>query len=207
MNILFIHQNFPAQFQHLAPSLAKLGHKVKALTLNTDLTDNWNGIKVCRYELLKHNSYTVHPWARDFESKVIRAEYCARYALKLREGGYYPDLILAHPGWGETLFLTDIWPRATVKLYAEYFYNVADSDVDFDREFAKSDIVESAKVKLKNAHLYLSLETCHSAICPTEWQASTFPEPMRSKLTVIHDNGDNKINASFKKIISSDVNK
>lgn len=32
MKILFVHQNFPGQFLHLAPALAARGHKVLALT-------------------------------------------------------------------------------------------------------------------------------------------------------------------------------
>ena len=34
MKILFIHQNFPGQFVHLAPALAKQGHEVHALVLH-----------------------------------------------------------------------------------------------------------------------------------------------------------------------------
>lgn len=31
MKFLFIHQNFPGQFKHLAPALAERGHEVRAL--------------------------------------------------------------------------------------------------------------------------------------------------------------------------------
>ena len=36
MKILFVHQNFPGQFLHVAPALARRGHDVLALTVNTN---------------------------------------------------------------------------------------------------------------------------------------------------------------------------
>jgi len=45
MNILFIHQNFPGQFKHLAPALVKAGHKVTALILGKTEAKQWNGVK------------------------------------------------------------------------------------------------------------------------------------------------------------------
>ena len=32
MKLLFVHQNFPAQFLHLAPEMQRLGHDVRVLT-------------------------------------------------------------------------------------------------------------------------------------------------------------------------------
>ena len=43
------------------------------------------------------------------------------------------------------------------------------------------------RVALKNAHLLLQFESASDGTCPTQWQASTFPEHIRNKITVIHD--------------------
>ena len=49
MNILFIHQNFPGQFKHLAPALVKAGHTVTALILAKTEAKQWNGVKLVSY--------------------------------------------------------------------------------------------------------------------------------------------------------------
>ncbi len=56
------------------------------------------------YALSQATTMGIHPWATEFESKTIRAEACFRAALQLKSGGFCPDVIIAHPGWGESLF-------------------------------------------------------------------------------------------------------
>src|SRR6056297_3264521 len=110
MKILFIHQNFPGQYKHLAPLLAQQGHHFVALTLRVKEPTTWKGVRVLPYALPKRDTQKVHPWLVDLDTKVTRAEACYRAAVKLREQGYTPDIIIAHPGWGESLFLKDVWP-------------------------------------------------------------------------------------------------
>ncbi|WP_045213777.1 hypothetical protein [Desulfonatronovibrio magnus] len=112
MNILFIHQNFPGQFKHLAPALAARGHNVTAMILKQVKTRNWQGIDIVPYAVSKGTTPGIHPWVSDFETKVIRAEACFNAAQKLRYSGFNPDVIIAHHGWGESMFLKDIWPKA-----------------------------------------------------------------------------------------------
>tara|TARA_B100000780_G_scaffold171646_1_gene120150 strand:- start:1475 stop:1705 length:231 start_codon:yes stop_codon:yes gene_type:complete len=33
-----------------------------------------------------------------------------------------PDVILAHHGWCELMFLKDVWPEAKVAIYCEFYY-------------------------------------------------------------------------------------
>ena len=191
MNILFIHQNFPGQFKFLAPALAaNPAHTVMAMTMQKVTATTWQGIKLVPYAASRGTTPNVHPWVSDFETKTIRGEACFRAALKLREQGFTPDMIIAHPGWGESLFMKDVWPKAKLGIYSEFFYHPEGADVGFDPEFAGSDPGEVCRLRLKNLNNLLHFEIADAGISPTHWQASTFPEPFRSKITVVHDGID-----------------
>lgn len=193
MSILFIHQGFPGQFKHLAPALVDSGHEVRALTLSKTETNQWNGVQLVTYSLNRSNAKEAHPWAVDFESKVIRGEACLKAALQLKNQGYIPDIIVAHPGWGESLFLKQIWPDAKLKLYCEFFYHSRGVDVGFDPEFSSSDPADAGRVILKNANILLQFQQADAGLSPTHWQASTFPTHIRDKITVIHDGVDTDV--------------
>jgi glycosyltransferase involved in cell wall biosynthesis len=191
MNILFIHQNFPGQFKFLAPALAaNPAHTVVAMTMQKVTAGEWQGIRLAPYTASRGTTPNVHPWVSDFETKTIRGEACFRAALKLREEGFSPDVIIAHPGWGESLFLKDVWPKAKLGIYSEFFYHPEGADVGFDPEFKGSDPGEVCRLRLKNLNNLLHFEIADAGISPTHWQASTFPEPFRSKITVVHDGID-----------------
>tara|TARA_B100000674_G_scaffold86943_1_gene60238 strand:- start:5865 stop:7100 length:1236 start_codon:yes stop_codon:yes gene_type:complete len=187
MNILFIHQNFPGQFKHLVPALLSQGHKVSALTSTRVNPDKYPGISVYHYSIERSSSQDIHPWIVDFETKVIRAEACFRTALVLRSRGYYPDLIISHHGWGESLFLKDVWPNTKLALYCEFYYQPEGFDVGFDPEFSAVATDVSCNLRLKNLNNLLHFDLADAAISPTFWQASSFPLPFRNKISVIHD--------------------
>ena len=105
MKILFIHQNFPAQFRHLAPKLA-LEHEVVAMHINQ--TTPLPNIRYLQYKIERGTSKDIHPLLSDVETKVIRAEAAFKAAQTLKESGFNPDLIIAHPGWGESLFIKEV---------------------------------------------------------------------------------------------------
>jgi len=190
MKILFIHQNFPGQFKFLAPALVEAGHVVRTLTMRDTAKKSWLGVTIDRYTLNKFSTKGIHPWVSDFESKAIRAEACFRAALELRKQGYEPDLIIAHHGWGESLFLKDVWPKARLGIYCEFFYKSHGLDVGFDPEFPEVDEGYACKLGLKNVNNLLHMQIADAGISPTNWQASTFPEPFRSKITIAHDGID-----------------
>lgn len=190
MKILVIHQNFPGQFKHLAPALVSKGHDVLAFTMQKSPPAQWQGVKIVGYNPSRGTTPNVHPWVSDFETKTIRGEAAFRAALQLREQGYIPDIIVAHPGWGESLFLKDIWPHAKLFIYCEFFYHAKGADVGFDPEFPAADPGEVCRLRLKNLNNLLHFEVADAGISPTQWQASTFPEPFRNRITVVHDGID-----------------
>lgn len=190
MNILIIHQNFPGQFRHLAPALAGQGHRVVALPLKPGAPEVWQGVQVLPYQAARGSTPNIHPWMIDFETKTIRAEACFRAALRLRQQGFVPDAILAHPGWGESLFLKEVWPQARLGIYCEFYYNQHGADVGFDPEFAPTDEADACRLRLKNLNNLLHFDVADAGLSPTRWQASTFPQPFRDKITVVHDGID-----------------
>lgn len=190
MNILFIHQNFPGQFKFLAPALVKSGHKVTAMTMQKNDQSTWQGVQLVNYTAKRGTTPNVHPWVSDFETKTIRAEACFKAALQMKQQGFMPDVIVAHHGWGESLFLKEVWPKAKLGIYCEFFYHPHGADVGFDPEFPATDEGEVCRLRLKNLNNLLHFEVADAGISPTHWQASTFPEPFKNKITVVHDGID-----------------
>ena len=190
MNILFIHQNFPGQFKFLAPALVKSGHKVTAMTMQKNDQSTWQGVQLVSYTAKRGSTPNVHPWVSDFETKTIRAEACFKAALQMKQQGFMPDVIVAHHGWGESLFLKEVWPKAKLGIYCEFFYHPHGADVGFDPEFPATDEGEVCRLRLKNLNNLLHFEVADAGISPTHWQASTFPEPFKNKITVVHDGID-----------------
>jgi glycosyltransferase involved in cell wall biosynthesis len=187
MNILFVHQNFPGQFKYLAPALVQLGYRVMAMTLKEEEATEWQGVTLVPYACTRSSTPHIHPWLADFEVKTIRAEACFRAASQLKADGFSPDVIIAHPGWGESLFLKQVWPQVRLGIYCEFFYLPQGADVGFDPEFPIADEGDACRLQLKNLNNLQHFALADAAISPTHWQASTFPQPFRSKISVVHD--------------------
>ncbi len=194
MKFLFIHQNFPGQFINFAAELVRNNHEVTALTLNRrNLSSPWMGIEIVEYSLDRGNGKDIFSPVVDFETKAIRGACCYLKAIELKSQGYSPDIIISHPGWGESLFLKEIWPNALLKIYCEFYYHTSGYDVGFDREFEPTDQLNLPRVQLKNTTFLLQMEKADSGISPTNWQASTFPAHFRPNISVIHDGIDTRL--------------
>ncbi|HPD92785.1 MAG: glycosyltransferase [Rhodobacter sp.] len=190
MKILFVHQNFPGQFLHLAPALVDRGHQVVALTDET----NTRTSPITTYRYRKPEGRPDPREARlgtTYAEMTNRAYRAARAARQLRDKhGFVPDVVFGHGGWGETLFLREIWPEARHLLYAELYYSPHGLDVGFDPEFGTADDDKKFAVIARQGHQALMMTQCDAALSPTEFQADTFPTCFRDKITIIHDGID-----------------
>jgi glycosyltransferase involved in cell wall biosynthesis len=187
MKILFVHQNFPGQFLYLAPALQARGHDCRALTDASN--KRASKIPVMRY---RHDVPLPDPKAtrlgRNFTQMTDRGVTAARACLQLRDKhGYSPDVIFGHSGWGETLFLKEVWPDAKLIVYAEFYYRGVDRDVGFDPEFSRAGFDAVMTAQSRAAHLGQSLLHADAALAPTKWQASTYPPALQPMIKVIFD--------------------
>lgn len=188
-NILFVHNNFPAQFLHVAQALAsEPGMKLAAIGTHT--ARRLPGVKLMKYSVSNPDVAATHPFARRFDLECRRAEEVLYAASSLSSSGFVPDIVFAHPGWGEALPLRAIFPNAHLITYCEFFYQAEGRDNGFDPEFPLVGIDGDVGLQLKNAATLLALVDCDIAISPTQWQRSTFPEEFRPKIKVIHEGVD-----------------
>ncbi|MFG1463057.1 glycosyltransferase [Xanthobacter sp. DSM 24535] len=188
---LFVHNSFPAQYRHLASALAgREGWRVFAFGSNS--ATSLPGVKLLKYsyEPETHGAEGVHPFARRFNGECYRAEQVIYLANSIRSMGIEPDIIFAHPGWGETLPLRTIFPRAKIVMFCEFFYRAHGADVGFDAEFAQFGVDGLVRIEMNNATMALSLLQADCGVAPTQWQRSVYPRELHGKIKVIHDGID-----------------
>jgi glycosyltransferase involved in cell wall biosynthesis len=189
MRILFVHQNFPGQFVHLANHYASDSNN-KVVAITDKKNNNSETILTKRYSAPAHQYGQARGLSARFAEHVIRAKAVAEAAQELRNEGFHPDLILGHFGWGETIFLKDIWPQAKLIVYAEFFYGGEDSDTGFDPEFPSDSLPIRFGNRVRNASLLTALIAADQAIAPTHWQRNQFPIDLQHRINVVHDGID-----------------
>ena len=187
LDILFIHQNMPAQFKHVAPMLARDGHRVHYLT--KACRQKLPGVTEAIYPAPRTVSKETHNYLRRFEDCVLHGQAVVRALIAMGKKGYRPDLIIAHPGWGEALFLKDVMPDVPLITFAELSYKSHGLDVGFDPE-EPFDLDTACRTRARNAHLLMSLEAADAAVSPTHWQKASHSEALQHKIEVIFDGID-----------------
>lgn len=188
MRILFVHQNAPGQFRHLAPHLANdAGNDVVFLAEGDRASVGpvrWRG-----YPAPRPAGPQTHHYLRRAELAVRRGQAVARACLALQREGFEPDIVIGHPGWGETMFLRDLLPRAAILSYCELFYRPEGQDTGFIPE-TQIDLDGKCRIRAWNADLLTGLSIMDRGLSPTHWQRDQHPDAFRGKIAVIHEGVD-----------------
>ncbi|MCL2160713.1 MAG: glycosyltransferase family 4 protein [Betaproteobacteria bacterium] len=188
MKALFIHQNSPGQLRHLAAHLARQPG-VEVLAIGRDTAPGMEGIRLLRYRPHRRPGKKIHPYVFSFEDAVLHGQQVLRLLLDLRSQGYRPDVVVAHPGWGETLYVKLAFPDTKLIHYTEYYYRLEGADAGFDPEFPLT-LESAALISSRNALHLFNLEQCDVGITPTHWQKSLHPAAYHDKIQVIHEGID-----------------
>lgn len=186
-----VHQSFPGQFKHLITPLLRRGDAITVLSPKDRPKGCPEGLTWATYRWTRGSTQGIHPWAADMETKVIRGEALALKALELKKQGYQPDLIMGHPGWGEMLFLGDVWPQAPQLQYLEFFFGVPGTDTDFADTYAPERTLQHLGIlRTRNAPLLVGMEAMTRGLTPTQFQRSVLPQWAQLKTEVIHEGVD-----------------
>jgi glycosyltransferase involved in cell wall biosynthesis len=188
LRFLFVHQNFPGQFLHIVRRLVEAGgHEIVFITEPNQ--NDIQGVRKVPYARPVIDIGETHIASRELDNGVRRAQAVATVAFGLRHLGYTPDIIIGHHGWGEMLNLRDIWPKAPMLGYFEFYYQHDKADVGFDPEFP-SDPADFPRIRAKNAINHIALNLGGNGQSPTEWQLSTYPDWAKPQIDLIWEGVD-----------------
>lgn len=183
MHILFIHQNFPAQFGHIARHLVRtLGWT--CTFLSKVAPGESAGIRKVQYQTSGGARATNHYCSRTFENAIWSSH--GVYDACKANPEIQPDLIVGHSGFGSTLFLPELYPSVPTVNYFEYYYQSHGSDLDFRPDSSPGEL-DHLRSHARNAMILLDLVNCRAGYSPTEFQRSLFPAELRAKIDVIFD--------------------
>ena len=188
LRALFLHQGVPGQFAHLAPALAER-NGVQVFSLGEKDGPPLPGVRHMHYGAARPASEQTHHYVQPLEQAVRRGQAVAKRLAQAKDGGFRPDLIVCHGGWGEALYLKDIFPEARTLHYCEFYYHAAGQDVGFEPGKPAS-LDEAARIRTMNATQLLSLQTADWGISPTEWQRSRYPGWAQRRISRVHDGID-----------------
>lgn len=186
-DILFVHNNFPGQFGQVAYALAQRGHRVKAIASATG--GKVRGVEVSTYGATRAPAADIYPLARRIEGDLIRGRAAFEVAVRLQQQGFSPQLIVGHPGWGETLFLRQAFPRARQLIYAEY-YQSEDGEIGFDPEQGPWTLDDQVRGQSRNISFGTPYLEADRLVCPTPFQAGLLPPALAARTTVVHEGID-----------------
>lgn len=188
MHVLFVHQNYPAQFGHVAAYLARK-HGFRCTFVSQRPPARSGLVERVQYRIRGGATKQNHYCSRSFENAVWHAEAVYR-ALRARPD-IKPDLVVGHSGFGSTLFLRRLYSCPVVN-YFEYFYRSKDSEMDFRPDFPSGE-AQNLRAMARNAMILLDLENCDRGYSPTRWQHARLPREFRSKVRVIFDGIDTNV--------------
>ena len=195
LEVLLVHPNFPGQFRRIGAALARMpGVKVVGVGDSSWMngTSPLPGVPVIGYPAPPPSSASTHPYARKFDEAVRRGQQVVETLAAHKQRGLEPDVILAHPGWGDAFFLRDFFPGTKVIGLFEYFYRPRGADVGFDPE-SPSRLEDIFRLRALNATQLLALDSCDEGYCPTHWQRSLFPRMWQERLSVLHEGIDTRV--------------
>jgi glycosyltransferase involved in cell wall biosynthesis len=187
MHVLFVHQNFPAQFGHIAWHLSRQPGW-KCTFVSETPGGMFDGIERIQYKRAGGATHQTHFCSRTFENAIFSCDGVYQ-ALHARPD-VQPDLIVGHSGFGSTLFLRDLYPKTPIINLFEYYYRPRHPESDMGyRHDLNWQLPESffMRARARNAMILLDLENCSLGYCPTGFQRSTFPEKYHPKIDTIFD--------------------
>lgn len=192
MKVLFFHPNMPGQYKHLARIFGEDPNNQIVFLTKPKPGVEIPGVKKVEYTASREVQKETHRYLIGLERAVYASQEIWRLCKKMKDEGFVPDVIVGHFGWGDGLFMKDIFPDTPILAFLEFYYNAHGADVDFLEENQTTDD-DKARIRMKNAIHLFNMTYCDWGMCPTFFQRDRHPEMFYDKISVIHDGIDTDV--------------
>ena len=197
MNVLFIHDAFPAQFGRLGLELTRrLGWRCKFLVQSLSSCPTPSREMLEELELHKiplaaeHRSSDGIPWPQIYghyleQCQTVYNAVRATPSLRL-------DLIVAHGGRGApTLLLREV-VDCPIIIYCEYYFANSHRDISYRIDLPPAEPAPFFP-RCINAPTLATLVDSDAGYSATQWQKQSFPRRFHSKIQVYFDGIDTEL--------------
>ncbi len=200
MNVLFIHDAFPAQFGRLALELVRrkgwdCRFMVQSLSsCPTPTPEMLRELEIRQVPLAaEHRTSDGIPWPQIHGHFL---EHCRTIMEAVRSTSPpLPDLVVAHGGRGApTLFLREVLDCPIV-VYCEYYFATHRRDISYRIDLPPAEPAQFFP-RCINAPTLSALVDCDAGYSATAWQRDTFPARFRHKIKVYFDGIDTDLYVS-----------
>ncbi|WP_108836668.1 glycosyltransferase family 4 protein [Tateyamaria sp. Alg231-49] len=186
MKLLFVHQNMPGQYRELVQWLAAQGdHEIVFLTQREKAPD-FAGVRTVRYKTHHKAANDAYGLSKNWETAAGNGFGAVTALREIVSGGFIPDIVIGHVGWGEMSFFREVLPKTPMIGFFEYFYSVRGGTVGFDPNDVVSDHAPYI-MHGNNVVPLVNIEVVDVAHSPTWWQRNRFPPSFHDKIYVCHD--------------------
>lgn len=202
MRTLFIHSSFPGPFASLASSLgSEVGNTVLFLSERMR-----REVRLPRVRRLLIPAVTPEEGQdsaqRESQLLLRRGAHVANVLLRLRNQGFYPDMVCSSSGGGYSLYVADIFPKAFQAVYADWFYRpnsdlfpILDENISpppaqgsaptlGQSQHKAANPANFAPLRIRNLSQYNALGESAFSFTATRWQQAQFPSHLAERMHI-----------------------
>lgn len=123
-----------------------------------------------------------------------RAHAVAYLCEQLKAEGWWPDRILGHCGWGETLAVHEVWPDVPQILWPELWVRPEHGGYGVDPQKPRPALPHRLEQLGRNTITQAALTHARDWVLPTQHQADSFPARFQGRaMHVIHEGIDLRV--------------
>ena len=188
--ILVLHTNFPGQFKYLCEELAETNEII--FICKTHYKRRIKKVGILTIKNKSNSDKSTKPNKTLLESSQDTADHYRQAMIKLKDRGWDPDIILSHSGWGCGLHSREVWPKAYIVAYVEWWFNPESILFFYDENnrFLNMNRKKIPTCWRRNQTMALELSVADQLVSPTHWQKSQLPKTFQDKCEVIYDGID-----------------